>query len=137
MSTSTHITKTPVNPYVIVKDVDQALDFYQKAFGFVVTEKVPGDDGSTEHSETTFANQMVMFGKAGAWGGTSIPPSQSGTECPISLCLSTKDVDAFYAHAINHGAKSVSKPEDTFWGARMCRLGDHDGYIWCIYAQKE
>ena len=42
------------------------------------------------------------------------------------------DVDSLYEAALKAGAKSLGAPENMFWGDRMCRLQDLDGYIWCF-----
>jgi uncharacterized glyoxalase superfamily protein PhnB len=40
------------------------------------------------------------------------------------------DVDKFFARATAAGAKVVAPPTDMFWGDRMCRISDPDGYEW-------
>ena len=39
-------------------------------------------------------------------------------------------MDTFYEKALQQGAKSLSAPEDMFWGDRMCSLQDPEGYSW-------
>jgi uncharacterized glyoxalase superfamily protein PhnB len=123
---------TWVSPYIIVKDVDKAVDFYVNAFGFEKLTLKAGEDNTSWHGETRYKDQLIMFGKAGAYGGKTQPPSTSGVESPMNLYLYTEDVDQFYQKAIAAGAKSLGAPEDTFWQDRMCRLQDPDGYIWCF-----
>lgn len=121
-----------LSPYIAVQDADQALDFYQRAFGFSKRDVVPGEDGTTWHAELTYKDQLIMIGKAGAYDKAIYPPVISKVESPISLYLYCKDVDQFHAHALNEGAQSMGTPEDMFWGDRMCRLKDPDGYVWCF-----
>lgn len=123
---------TWVSPYIIVKDVDKAVNFYVTAFGFEKITIKPGEDNTTWHAETRYKDQLLMFGKAGAYGGKTQSPSSSGVESPMNLYLYTEDVDQFYQKALAAGAKSLGAPEDTFWQDRMCRLQDPDGYIWCF-----
>jgi len=117
-------------PYLTVQDVDKAADFYVKAFKFEAKELVPGEDGTTWHAELIYQDQMIMLGKENAWGNTTKPPVSNGIESPMGLYLYTQDVDKFYQQALANEAQSVSKPEDMFWGDRMCRLKDLDGFIW-------
>ena len=119
-----------VSPNIIVKDVDLAADFYQRAFGFEVERKVPGKDGTTVHADIRYQGQLLMLDKAGEYGGTTVPPSVSKAECPMSLYLYTENVDELYKKAVKEGAKSVMEPSDAFWGDRHCRLTDLDGYEW-------
>ncbi|MBP9764428.1 MAG: VOC family protein [Gammaproteobacteria bacterium] len=121
-----------ISPYVIVSDVDKAVSFYEKAFGFEKIQVVAGEDNTSWHAELKYKDHLIMFGKGGAYGGKTKPPHESGIESPINLYLYCENVDDFYAHAIKTGAKSLSAPEDMFWQDRMCRVQDPDGYIWCF-----
>lgn len=125
--------KTPwVSPYIVVKDVDKALMFYQNAFKIAITNRVAGEDGTTWHAESYYKDQLIMFGKEGAYGSSVKSPITTGVASPMNLYLYCEDVDQFYKDAIAHGAKGTAAPEDTFWGDRMCRLEDLDNYVWCF-----
>lgn len=121
-----------VSPYIIVFDVDQTADFYEKAFDMQKIHLVPGEDGSTWHAEMRYKNQLIMLGKATAYGGKTKPPRLSGVESPINLYLYCEDVDDLFDNAVSHGAKALAEPENMFWGDRMCRLEDPEGYVWCF-----
>lgn len=121
-----------ITPYVIVKDIDKAATFYQKAFYFETLHLAPGEDGTTWHGEMRYKGQMLMFGKEGAYGCSGQAASTMKIESPISLYLYCEDVDSLYRHAVASGAKPLAEPETMFWGDRMCRLGDLDGYVWCF-----
>lgn len=121
-----------ISPYIIVSDVDRAADFYKEAFGFEKNHLVAGEDNTSWHAEMQYKDHLIMFGKAGAYGGKTQSPNETGIESPINLYLYCEDVDAFYERALQAGAKSLSEPEDTFWQDRMCRLQDPDGYVWCF-----
>lgn len=121
-----------ISSYMTVKDVDKAIEFYQKAFHFQVRDKVQGEDGTTWHAELTYKDQLVMLGKEGVWGTTSKSPVSNGVESPVSLYVYTENVDDFYRHALSHHAVGLAAPEDMFWGDRMCKLKDLDGYVWCF-----
>lgn len=117
-----------VSPYIIVDDADRSIDFYKKAYGFEVHEKVPGQNGKTQHAELSYKGQLIMLGA----GSPVKPPALTGVESPIALYFYTENVDEFYKHAVAAGAKSTGAPEDMFWGDRMCRLRDPDGFEWCF-----
>ncbi len=123
---------TWVSPYITVSDVDKAAEFYQKAFQFQKLNLAPGEDGSTWHGEMRYQDQLIMMGKAGAYGGKTQSPLQSGIESPMNLYLYCENVDEFFKKAVAAGAKALAAPEDMFWGDRMCRLKDIDGYLWCF-----
>ena len=121
-----------VSPYITVKDVDAAAKFYQTAFQFILSEHKPGEDGVAVHAELNYKDQLIMIGKEGAYESPLKSPITSGIDSPITLCIYCEDVDTFYKKALNGGAKSISSPEDVFWGFRMCRLQDLDNYTWCF-----
>jgi len=121
-----------VSPYIIVKDVDAATDFYIKAFNFSKKELAPGDDGKSIHAELRYKDQVIMLGKEGAYGGTTCSPATTQVESPMNLYIYCENVDQFHQHAIKAGAESLSAPEDTFWGDRMCRVKCPDGYVWAF-----
>lgn len=123
---------TWLSPYITVKDVDAAVNFYKNAFGFQVGDLAPGEDGTTWHAELKYKDQLIMLGKEGGYDKTSKSPISSGVESPINLYLYCDDVDVFYKHATEHGAISLTAPENMFWGDRMCRLKDIDGYVWAF-----
>ncbi len=121
-----------ITTHITVADVDKAAEFYSEAFGFEKSHMVAGEDNTTWHAEMRYQDQMIMFGRAGAYGAKVQPPKAAGKESPINLYLYCEDVDAFYERAIQAGAISQGKPENTFWHDRMCRLQDQDGYTWCF-----
>ncbi|MFN7096962.1 MAG: VOC family protein [Gammaproteobacteria bacterium] len=121
-----------ITPYITVKDVDAAKTFYETAFHFVTTDAKPGEDGTLQHLEMTYHQQLIMFGKQGAWGSTTLTPNSSNTPCPINLYLYCENVDDFFQHALKAGAQSIVEPQDTFWGDRMCQMKDPDGFAWCF-----
>ena len=116
-------------PYLIVKDANKSLDFYTKAFGFEIVNKME-EEGKLQHVEMRKNDIVIMFCPEGAMGMNTKAPVTKGVEESISLYCYVEDVDAFYANAIKHGARSDMPPDDRFWGDRMCALTDHDGYKW-------
>lgn len=118
-------------PYLIVKDADAAIAFYQKAFGFETKMAMPMKDGKTGHVEMLWKDTMIMFGpvcESNEWPHK--PPVMSKVTSPISLYVYCDDVDALYARAVAAGAKGIKPPQDQFYGDRNCVLEDPDEYWW-------
>ena len=131
MSTQARPPHMPwLSPYLTVKDADAALDFYQRAFGFVKHDTVPGPDGKTSHAEMKYNDAFIMFAPEGAFGSTTQSPATSGTQSPVTLYLYCEDVDALCARAQSAGATVATPPQDMFWGDRMCSLIDPSGHRW-------
>jgi uncharacterized glyoxalase superfamily protein PhnB len=121
-----------LTPYLTVRDARTALAFYEAAFGFAVRDSVE-DDGAIMHVEMTYHDQLiVMFAPEGAFGSTARTPKSAQTIAPQSFYLYVDNVDAVYARAIEAGAKSLSEPQDQFWGDRFAQVEDLDGYRWAL-----
>jgi uncharacterized glyoxalase superfamily protein PhnB len=115
-----------------VRDARVAIAFFENAFGFAVRDSV-SDDGAIMHVEMTYQGQLIiMFAPEGGFGSTAKTPKSAGAIAPQSFYLYVDDVDAVYARAIAAGAKSLSEPEDQFWGDRFAQIEDLDGYRWAL-----
>ena len=121
-----------LTPYLTVRDARVAMAFFESAFGFTVRDYVE-DDGAVMHVEMTYHDQLVvMFAPEGAFGSTAHTPKSAGAIAPQSFYLYVDDVDTVYARALEAGAKSLSEPQDQFWGDRFAQVEDLDGYRWAL-----
>ncbi|MDH6150143.1 putative glyoxalase superfamily protein PhnB [Paraburkholderia sp. WSM4179] len=121
-----------LTPYLTVRDARASTAFFSAAFGFDVRDSVQ-DDGVVMHVEMTYQDQLiVMFAPEGAFGSTAKTPKSAGTIAPQSFYVYVEDVDAVYARALAAGAKSLSEPQDQFWGDRFAQVEDIDGYRWAL-----
>ncbi|MCX4160435.1 MULTISPECIES: glyoxalase/bleomycin resistance/extradiol dioxygenase family protein [Paraburkholderia] len=121
-----------LTPYMTVRDARSAIAFYEAAFGFALRDSVQ-DEGVIMHVEMTWQDQLiVMFAPEGAFGSTAKTPKSAGAIAPQSFYLYVDDVDAVYAWALAAGAKSLSEPQDQFWGDRFAQIEDLDGYRWAL-----
>jgi PhnB protein len=120
-----------LTPYLTVRDIPTAMDFYEKMFGFEKHETIPGEDGRIVHGSMKYHDSVVvMFGIEGAFGEKSKSPATSRTESPVGLYVYCDDVDALYTCAKEGGAEIISEPKDMFWGDRIVQFRDPDGYRW-------
>lgn len=121
-----------LTPYLTVRDARAAIAFFETAFGFAVRDSME-DDGAVMHVEMTYHDQLiVMFAPEGAFGSTARTPKSSNAIAPQSFYLYVDNVDAVYARALDAGAKSLSEPQDQFWGDRFAQVEDLDGYRWAL-----
>jgi PhnB protein len=112
-----------------VKDVDAAVAFYQKAFGFEKTFSMPGPDGRTMHAEVRWHDCVIMLGPENDHAPCRAPVT-TGVRPSSSLYLYCDDVDALVEQATAAGAKVDMPVQDMFWGDRFGSLVDPDGYVW-------
>ncbi|MEQ5840923.1 VOC family protein [Paraburkholderia acidicola] len=121
-----------LTPYMTVRDARSAIAFYEAAFGFALRDSVQ-DEGVIMHVEMTWQDQLiVMFAPEGAFGSTAKTPKSAGAIAPQSFYLYVDDVDTVYTRALAAGAKSLSEPQDQFWGDRFAQIEDLDGYRWAL-----
>ena len=119
-----------VCPALTVRDAAASLAFYERAFGFQRVNAMSGPDGTIQHAEMRYQDVTIMFSPEGAFGNTCKAPATSRAECPLTLYVYCPDVDAMAQRARQGGAQVLSEPADMFWGDRMSRLKDPDGYVW-------
>jgi PhnB protein len=139
MATKSNITVIPkkvrpipegyytVTPFVITRDSAKLLDFVKEAFGAQELGRVYSKDGSIGHAETRIGDSVVMtFDAKDGWPDT-----------PAFLRLYVEDCDATYQQALNSGAAPVTRPTNTPWGDRACRVRDPLGNLWWIHTRIE
>ncbi len=124
-----------VTPYLTVADGTKALDFYARAFGAQVTERMPGPGGKLMHAEFRIGDSVVMLGDEFPQGGTRSPQSLGGASG--SLFLYVPDVDAAFKRAVDAGCQATMPPANMFWGDRFGRLVDPFGHHWGLATHKE
>jgi uncharacterized glyoxalase superfamily protein PhnB len=118
-----------LSPYFVVKDAAAAADFYERAFGLKKKFMMPLPDGRAGHTEMTWHDIVVMFGPEQPEHPCKTPTTL-GVQSPVQLYLYCEDVDALYARATAAGARGEQAPETMFYGDRVCRVVDPDGYAW-------
>lgn len=117
-------------PYITVRDVRHAMDFYEKAFGFeACPNPVTTPDGKIMHGEMKHKDAVMMFGPESAKCPTKAPVTTS-VSSPIGCYLYCDDVNALHQRATAAGAECVVPPTDMFWGDRMASYRDPDGHVW-------
>ncbi|KWI98371.1 glyoxalase [Burkholderia ubonensis] len=126
-----------LTPYLAVRNAHVSIDFFKAAFGFELRD-VLDEDGAIMHVEMVYRGQLiVMFAPEGAFGSTARTPRSAGATAPQSFYLYVDDVDATWQRALDAGAKSLSAPQDQFWGDRFAQVEDLDGYRWALARRLE
>ncbi|HEF5154416.1 glyoxalase/bleomycin resistance protein/dioxygenase [Burkholderia multivorans] len=126
-----------LTPYLTVRNARASIDFFQAAFGFALRD-VLDEDGAIMHVEMVYRGQLiVMFAPEGAFGSTARTPKSANAISPQSFYLYVDDVDATWQRALDAGAKSLTAPQDQFWGDRFAQIEDLDGYRWALARRLE
>jgi PhnB protein len=109
-------------PYMIVKSIEDQIDFFKKVFDSEVADTVKQPDGAIMHAEVRIGDSTIMLGKA----NEKYPSNQS------MVYIFVNDADAAYRKALESGAKSLMVPEDRFYGNREGGVIDPQGNTWWI-----
>lgn len=115
------------------KDVDAALDWLCRAFGFEARAVYRDEAGKVVHAELTFGNGMIMLGAdgGGEFGRMIMTmPERAGRRCTQTIYVIVDDVDAHFARASAAGAETLIAPRDESYGGRGCSVRDPEGHAW-------
>jgi PhnB protein len=116
-----------ITPYLYYEDVDRALEWVAKAFGFKEYGKRFADaNGKTSHAAVKFGKAVIMMGYPGP---TYKSPKRLGqaTQCVHIL---TDKVDDRFERARKAGATVLQPPDDKFYGQRQFGVKDPEGHQW-------
>jgi len=119
-----------LTPAIIVRDAAGAIEFYKRAFGAELVERMDGPDGKVMHAELRIGNSVLMLGEENPEWGMRSPLSLGGTAS--SLHMYVADADTSVARALAAGAKERQPLEDAFWGDRYGKVTDPYGHEWGI-----
>lgn len=120
-----------LTPYLMVRDGDAALEFYQRAFGFEEGLVLRSEANTVVHGEVRYMGTLIaMFAPEGTFGSQQRAPVSSDEQSPIGLYVYCENVDMMLARAVQAGAVSVAQAETMFWGDRVGSVKDPDGYVW-------
>jgi PhnB protein len=128
----------PIQPHICVRGGNEAIAFYEKAFGAHCTFKAMAEDGArVMHANLAlFGSEIMLHDEFPEFGGDVMAPAGHGAaSISISINLAAPaDVDAAVARAEAAGAEVFMPASDVFWGARYARLRDPFGHVWAFNA---
>jgi len=123
-------TPSQVAPYLFYDDVDRAVDFLEKAFGFARIFTSPDPDGEgLAHAQLAHGSGKVMLGKVGP-GLRPVKSAQALSALHSGVYVYVDDVDAHCQRARAAGAEVLLEPADMHWGDRMYCALDSEGQFW-------
>lgn len=113
-------------PYLLYADVDAALDFLGRAFGFQERLRYTGAEGYISHAEMRLGDGIVFLGDP---GDDYRNPKQLGGHT-VLITVYVDDVDAHCERARAAGAEIVDEPADQVYGERRYGAVDPEGHRW-------
>ena len=115
-----------ITAYLLYEDVDSALGWLAKTFGFRERMRLAGPDGKTNHAEMELADGVIMMGCPGPEYQN---PKRIG-HVTQQLYVYVDDVDKHFEHAKEAGATIFEEPQDQFYGDRRYGAEDLEGHHW-------
>jgi PhnB protein len=117
----------PLAPYLTVDNAAAAIVFYTHVFGGTEMTRQEAPDGKIIHA-TLDINGGTLFLSDDFEGRT--PLSLGGS--PITIHVTTADVDGPWNRALAAGATVGMPLEDQFWGSRYGIFVDPFGHRWSL-----
>jgi uncharacterized glyoxalase superfamily protein PhnB len=129
--------------HLIVKGIEKAIDFYERAFGArVLYRSAIPPEGAVLHAQLAIADSVVLLSEENmgmpeevmaqheVGMRTRSPETLKGTS--VILELYVEDVDAAYTRAIDAGAAPKIPVANAFYGDRYGQLTDPFGHVWAL-----
>jgi PhnB protein len=124
-----------ITPGLAIRNADQAIEFYKKAFGAKEKMRMPGPDGKIMHAEIHIGDSAIYIGEEMPLMGHHSPQSLNGTTANLHIYV--KNADKVFEQAVTAGATVVMPMEDAFWGDRYGQLQDPFGHRWGVATHKK
>jgi uncharacterized glyoxalase superfamily protein PhnB len=115
-----------VTPYVLYHDVEAAIDWLGRAFGFEERLRFVDESGTVTHAELTIGGGEIFLGNPGS---DYRNPKELGLFVDL-VHVYVEDVDGHYARAVDAGAPIHEELHDTPYGDRRYDTEDVEGHRW-------
>jgi PhnB protein len=129
-----------VVPYLFVRNGEEALAFYQRAFGAQVLYRSSMPGGKGIFAQFKIGDSCFQLGdesveRSNDRNWPASPETLGGTT--VTLEMYVDDVDAAYKRAVDAGATPTMPPSDAFFGDRYGWVTDPYGHTWALATVKE
>jgi PhnB protein len=116
-------------PFLAVRDVDVAIEFYAEAFGATIRERLEAPNG---HVVGVLEIGGMPFGLATESVELGTPSPETVGMTTVRISLHVDDPDGVAARAIAAGATEMFPVADQSYGLRQGRVVDPFGHHWLI-----
>ena len=123
MSATTPANMRTVNPYLLVEQAAEVIQFIETVLGGTTRMRMDRPDGSLGHAEIEVGDALLMLGS----------PTEPFGPQPASLFVYVEDSDAAHAAAVAFGCSSEMAPMTMpHAGVRYGAARDAGGNLWWI-----
>jgi PhnB protein len=125
-----------ITPSIVVKNAEQAIEFYKKAFGAKESGRHYLPNSKTiVHAELKIGDSALMLCDELPDMKCFSPQTVGGASS--SLFVYVKNVDKLFDQAVKAGATVTMPVTDAFWGDRSGGLQDPYGHMWMLATRKK
>ena len=127
-----------VTPNLIVRGVDEAIEFYKRALGAELLFRGTMPNGMTLHAQLRVGTSFMFLSDEMMSNGeiaTGSPLKLGGTSAMLEVYVD--DVDSAIDRAIRAGGRAIGKVADMFYGDRIGCFSDPFGHMWTLATPKE
>ena len=111
-----------VVPYLFYDDVESAMAWYTRVFGFDEIGRWHNDEGKIQNAEMRIGDTELWLDGSGARATTTDPR-------PHWIGAWVEDVDAVY-NRVRAAGVACEAPQDREFGVRMLNVDDGMGHLW-------
>lgn len=120
-----------VTPYLVVRSADEAIAYYQAAFGATLISRHTDETGlHVLHAEIKIGNAIVLLCEESPEYGILSPTALGGT--PVAMHVYLTDPDTAMTSATRAGAQVLVPMHDTVVGERFGKIVDPFGHVWTL-----
>jgi uncharacterized glyoxalase superfamily protein PhnB len=125
-----------ITPHLTVRGVNEAVKFYEKAFGAAELYRNLAPDGkSVMHVELMLGDSRLLLHDEFPEHGQLSP--LGGQATGVVLHLYVDNVDEIYQRTVDAGATVIMPLQDCFWGDRYAIVVDPFGHRWSMATRIE
>lgn len=124
-----------ITPYLICRDANRAIEFYEKHLFAKEVYRLNSPDGKIMHAELDFSDYRILISDEFEQAGIKSPLSLDGT--PVSINIYVDEADLTFKNMISDGCEELSQVENQFHGDRSGKLRDPFGHIWHVATNVE
>jgi PhnB protein len=124
-----------VTPCLVVKNGNEAIEFYKRAFNLVESFRNYAPDGKRiMYAELKLGDSIIILSDEFPDMGCYSPLSIGGSA--VSLYVYVLDADKVFSQALLAGAQEIVHVMDAPWGDRCGQLKDPYGHVWSVATHK-
>jgi PhnB protein len=116
--------------YICVKNTNDAIAFYGRAFGATEKFRLTEPTGRIGHAEVDLGGTTLMLCDEFPEYGIAAP--QPGQRTSVTIHIHVDNADEVIERAVAAGATLETKPSDAFYGERSGVVRDPFGHRWNI-----